>query len=51
MGGPRLELGAGFQADLSNTATVWSQVKGAYAEGEDTGVVGYQGQVGMRVTW
>ena len=51
MGGPRVELGAGFQADLSDSATVWSQVKGAYAEGDGAGVVGYQGQAGMRVSW
>jgi outer membrane autotransporter protein len=51
MGGPRVELGAGFQADLSDSATIWSQVKGAYAQGDDTGVVGYQGQAGMRVSW
>ncbi len=51
MGGTRLELGTGFQADLSSTAVVWSQVKGAYGEGTSGDVVSYQGQAGMHVTW
>lgn len=49
MGGTRIEMSAGFTADMSETATVWGQVKGAYGEGES--VVGYQGQAGMHVTW
>ncbi len=52
MGGTRYEVAAGFQADISDTATIWSSVKGAYAQDSETiGVVGYQGQAGMRVTW
>lgn len=51
MGGPRLEAGAGFTADLSGTATVWSALKGAYSDAEGTAVLGYQGQAGMRVSW
>jgi hypothetical protein len=51
MGGPRVELGAGFQANLSDSAKIWSQVKGAYAQGDDADAVGYQGQAGMRVSW
>jgi len=49
MGGTRVELGAGFTADMSETAKVWGQVKGAYAEGET--VLGYQGQAGMHISW
>jgi outer membrane autotransporter protein len=49
MGGTRVELGAGFTADMSDTAKVWGQVKGAYAEGES--VLGYQGQAGMHISW
>ncbi len=51
MGGTRVEVGAGFQADFSDSATIWTQLKGAYAQGENTGAVGYQGQAGMRVSW
>lgn len=52
MGGTRYEVAAGFQADVSDTAVIWSSLKGAYAQDSDTvGVVGYQGQAGMRVTW
>jgi autotransporter-associated beta strand protein len=49
MGGTRVELGAGFTADMSETAKVWGQVKGAYGEGES--VLGYQGQAGMHISW
>ncbi|HEV7275447.1 MAG TPA: hypothetical protein VGN80_04100 [Devosiaceae bacterium] len=50
MGGTRVELGAGFEADVSDTMTIWSQVKGAYGVGESD-VIGYQGRAGMRASW
>lgn len=50
MGGTRAELGAGFQADISENVKIWSQVKGAYGIGDGT-VVGYQGQAGMSASW
>jgi len=51
MGGTRVELGTGFQANLSDNAEVWTQVKGAYGQGEGGDMFGYQGQAGMHVTW
>jgi len=51
MGGTRVELGTGFQADITDTAEVWTQLKAAYGVGESGDVVGYQGQAGMHVTW
>ena len=30
MGGTRVEFGTGFQADISDNAEVWTQLKGAY---------------------
>ena len=51
MGGTRVELGTGFQANLSESAEIWTQVKGAYGQGESGDVLGYQGQAGMHVSW
>ena len=45
-----VELGAGFEADISDSMTFWGQVKGAYGIGEND-VVGYQGRTGMRASW
>ena len=41
-----VELGAGFEADISDSMTFWGQVKGAYGIGEND-VVGYQGRTGI----
>ncbi len=50
MGGTRVELGAGFQADISDSMEIWTQVKGAYGIGEGD-VLGYQGRAGVRASW
>jgi len=34
-----------------DNAEVWTQVKGAYGQGEGGDMFGYQGQAGMHVTW
>ena len=51
MGGTRAEVGAGFQAELSENAKLWSHVKGAYGIEEGGDVLSYQGQAGVRATW
>lgn len=50
IGGMRVELGAGFQADVASNISLSTDVKGAY--GIDTGqIIAYQGQASLKASW
>jgi autotransporter-associated beta strand protein len=50
MGGTRVELGTGFEASVSDSMELWTQLKGAYGVGAGDALA-YQGRAGLRASW